>query len=648
NHLSRRGVGFDHDAGTSSPAQIESILAAVKRVKEGRSLTVKQFQQLLGLMAAASNVISFGLLYMRPLQWWLKTKGFSPRGNPLRMIKVMRRGLRALDMWRKPWFLNQGPVLGARCRRITLVTDASLTGWGAVMSSRSARGLWHINCLEMLAVFRVLKYFLPDLRDRHVLVCTDSTAVVYYINHQGGLRSRPLYKLAHQILVWSQDKLLSLRTVHIPGHLNVGADVLLRQGPRPGEWMLHPEVVKQIWEIFGPAQVDLFATRENAQFHPAPLGLDAMVQTWPRRRLYAFPPIALLPGVLERVRRDGVSLLMVLGPDISPRQLSMGDSCQEGSPLTILHPRPELWKLWLIASGLSTEVVETILQKLYALKWKLFTSWCGECQQDPANCPVGTVLEFLQACFSTGLSHSPLKVYVAAISAYHAPLGGMPVGRDPRLLRPPTRPHIPTWDLAVVLEALCRPPFESIEEIPVRFLTIKTALLLALTSLKRAGDLQALSVAPSHLEFAPGMTKAFLYPRPGYVPKVPTNTPQPVVLQAFCPPPFREPDQQKQNCMCPVLALDAYVHRAALWRKTDQLFVCYGPPKKGYPATKQTLSRWIVDAISTAYESSDLPSSLGVKAHSTRAMAASKALMSGVPIQDICNPAGRSTPLTFV
>ncbi|KAI2661474.1 Transposon Ty3-G Gag-Pol polyprotein [Labeo rohita] len=296
------GVVWDsHDAGTS--ARIESILAAVRRVKEGRSLTVKQFQQLLGLMAAASNVIPFGLLYMRPLQWWLKTKGFSPRGNPLRMIKVTRRGLRSLDMWRKPWFLNQGPVLGAPCRRVSLATDASLTGWGAVMSGRSARGLWsgrhlswHINCLEMLAVFLALKYFLPDLRDRHVLVRTDSTAVVYYINHQGGLRSRPLYKLAHQILVWSQDKLLSLRAVHIPGYLNVGADILSRQGPRPGEWMLHPEVVKQIWRIFGSAQVDLFATRENAQcplwfslVHPAPLGLDAMTQTWPRLRLYAFP-----------------------------------------------------------------------------------------------------------------------------------------------------------------------------------------------------------------------------------------------------------------------------------------------------------------------------------------------------------------------
>ncbi len=61
----------------------------------------------------------------------------------------------------------------------------------------------------------------------------------------------------------------------------------------------------------------------------------------------------------------------------------------------------------LIASGLSTEVVEAILQsrapstrKLYALKWRLFTSWCGDHQLDPVNCPVGTVLEFLQARLS--------------------------------------------------------------------------------------------------------------------------------------------------------------------------------------------------------------------------------------------------------
>ncbi len=154
---------------------------------------------------------TFGLLHMRPLQWWLRTKGFSPRGNPFCMIKVTRRCLRDLVMWKKPWFLSQGPMLGASCRRKMLTTDASLTGWGAISEGRSSQGLWkdhhlswRINRLDMLAVFLALKNFLTDLRGHHVLVRSDNTSVVSYINHQGGLRSRPLCKLACQILLWSQ------------------------------------------------------------------------------------------------------------------------------------------------------------------------------------------------------------------------------------------------------------------------------------------------------------------------------------------------------------------------------------------------------------------------------------------------------------
>lgn len=56
------------------------------------------------------------------------------------------------------------------------------------------------------------------------------------------------------------------------------------------------------------------------------------------------------------------------------------------------------------------------------------------------------------------------------------------------------------------------------------------AFLLAITSLKRVGDLQALSVPPSCLEFIMGGVKVLLHPRPGYVPKEPTN----VVLSGLC------------------------------------------------------------------------------------------------------------------
>ncbi|KAI2659312.1 tRNA-5-methyluridine(54) 2-sulfurtransferase [Labeo rohita] len=338
---------------------------------------------------------------------------------------------------------------------------------------------------------------------------------------------------------------------------------------------------------------------------------------------------------------------MVLGPDFSPRRLSMGDSRQEGSPLTgggyCVSPSPGAVETLgvapegahLLASGLSTEVVETILQsrapstrKLYALKWRLFTSWCERHQQDPVNCPVGTVLEFLQDRLSAGLSHSTLKVYVAAIAAYHAPLGGLSVGKDPPCLTFPPR--------CTEAEASC---------------TFSCSLMGLVAGARGSLELGISRPFQWPLLFwtlRQVWQKLFLHPRSGYIPKVPSSAPRPVVLQAFCPPPFREPDQQKLNCMCPVRALDTYVHRAARWRKSDQLFVCYGPAKRGFPATKQTLSRWIVDAISTAYESSGLPPPLGVKAHSTRSVSASKAFLEGVSIQDICNAAGWSTPLTFL
>ena len=72
----------------------------------------------------------------------------------------------------------------------------------------------------------------------------------------------------------------------------------------------------------------------------------------------------------------------------------------------------------------------------------------------------------------------------------------------------------------MVLRALKGPPFEPLQTVELKPLSLKTALLLALASVKRVGDLQALSVSASCLEFGPGDSKVILKPRHGYVPKV--------------------------------------------------------------------------------------------------------------------------------
>ncbi len=122
------------------------------------------------------------------------------------------------------------------------------------------------------------------------------------------------------------------------------------------------------------------------------------------------------------------------------------------------------------------------------------------------------VLSFLQELLDKGRSHSTLRVFVAAIAAFHAPIAGQSVGSDNSVVRffkgakrlnPPRPLTVPTWDLPTVLRALKGPPFEPLQSTNLRSLSLKTALLLALASVKRVGDLQALYISPACLEFGP-------------------------------------------------------------------------------------------------------------------------------------------------
>ncbi len=211
-----------------APARIPVFTACLARFKLGHHVSVGTCRRLLGLMAAASPVLPLGLLHMRPFLWWMKELRLHPTVPATRLIRVSRSCCRHLLMWRDPVFLQSGVRMGAIHRRHMITTDASMTGWGAVLEGRPASGewkeeflFWHINCLELRAVFLALKYFLPVLGGHHIIVRTDNMAVVSHINRQGGSKSRTLDRLAHHLLLWSQDKFLSLRAVHVPGVLNL-------------------------------------------------------------------------------------------------------------------------------------------------------------------------------------------------------------------------------------------------------------------------------------------------------------------------------------------------------------------------------------------------------------------------------------------
>nr|XP_054607225.1 uncharacterized protein LOC129167121 [Nothobranchius furzeri] len=371
------GLNLDSGAFTArlSTPRVDALSLCLARFRLHSSVRFALCLRLLGLMASAISVVPLGRLHMRDFQRWVASLGLSPVRHRARRVTVSAACVAALRCWRHPSLLAQGVPLGLVLVRKVVTTDASLSGWGGLLEGRSVRGVWsrelwgtHINYLELLAVFLALRRFLPFLSGHHVLVRTDNTTTVAYINRQGGLRSMRLHTLARRLILWCSRHLLSIRATHVPGVLNRGADLLSRGTPLYGDWSLHPAVVEQIWIRFGTAVVDLFASKENAQCplffslrdRDAPLGVDALAHDWPRGLLYAFPPVALIPSTLLRVRTQRHTLILVA--PFWPAMHWVADIFQllEGQPWklplrrdlvsqaggSIFHPHPERLALW--------------------------------------------------------------------------------------------------------------------------------------------------------------------------------------------------------------------------------------------------------------------------------------------------------------
>ena len=213
---------------------------------------------------------------------------------------------------------------------LQIFTDASEEGWGAHLENQVAQGLWslpesklHINYLELKAVFLALKQFQSMCSGNMVLIATDNTTVVAYINKEGGMKSGRLCALLWRILTWCTRHQITLRARHIPGRLNVIADKLSRLGQTiQTEWSLLQEVFQLICKRWYHPQVDLFATRYNHKLprfvspvpDPQAWAVDALSLPWEDLDPYAFPPTAILGKVVAKLRDQPCRRIILIAP----------------------------------------------------------------------------------------------------------------------------------------------------------------------------------------------------------------------------------------------------------------------------------------------------------------------------------------------
>ncbi|XP_074640019.1 uncharacterized protein LOC141911049 [Tubulanus polymorphus] len=326
------GMDFDLRIGKVFPSMVR--VAKLQEAVAGVSTTprtARYWSRLLGSISSMGLVVPLGRLRSRRLQQYWKVFWSQSKGNWEALIPVPPTDLSPdLQWWAATTNLRLGVSLAPLEAPVRVFTDASHQGWGAHLENRVKAGKWsryeatnHINFLEMLAVWKALKFFHRRVEGHHVWLATDNSTVRAYLQNQGGTHSETLTGLSAKILLWCQTKGVSLTVAHLAGKRNVMADALSRRGQAIAtEWVLHQEVADRVRGIFGNPLLDLFATRFNRRcplfVSPFPdaeaWGVDAFSLDWSGMHAYAFPPTPVLPRLLDQIERSVNCNIVLVAP----------------------------------------------------------------------------------------------------------------------------------------------------------------------------------------------------------------------------------------------------------------------------------------------------------------------------------------------
>lgn len=250
------------------------------------------------LRSGNSGDVRLGRQALRDLLWWTKLQSHAATGRPL-------------------W---PGAV------SMTLDTDASSVGWGAVLNQDTeARGFHgldrnglHINCLELGAVTRALDSFRHLIPAGTILRLRTDSMVALGVIQAGSSRSPILMDQMRELHNLCAAMDIQLRVEHVSSVLNEWADRLSREHDST-DWTLSASTFQRLDALYGPHTVDLFAsdlTARCARFYsrwlcPGALGTNALRHPWTDENAWANPPFHLVGAVIHRVLANNVTATLI-------------------------------------------------------------------------------------------------------------------------------------------------------------------------------------------------------------------------------------------------------------------------------------------------------------------------------------------------
>jgi hypothetical protein len=301
----------------------------INTLKAQRFTTIREVARLIGLLVSSTLATKYGKAHYRTLE-----------EAKLKSLQQENFNFDAQFQWPQEclpdlqWWLQQLP----KCRTsfleprptTTVITDASLEGWGAIWEDQRVYGGWEkdesrIDELELHAVLVALQTFPIAQQHKVILARCDNTVAVAYINHMGGRIPR-LNRIAKKIWEALEEHDAFMIATYIPTHENP-ADELTRGlvskfQSRDIEVQLNPKIFNSL-RTRGPFTpvIDWFASSLNAQLprfyswieksKSAAEGCDAFSFSWSGDVGYMFPPFNLIPRIISKIRQDRARVLLI-------------------------------------------------------------------------------------------------------------------------------------------------------------------------------------------------------------------------------------------------------------------------------------------------------------------------------------------------
>ena len=305
----------------------DKLILKCTQLLECDEASIRDVASVVGTLNAASAGVEYANLFIKNLER-SKNVALKEKKGDFDKFMVISPQMKVDLLW---WVKNvKTQVYHVERLTISVVihTDASLLGWGCKSDDESsANGRWnatestfHINCLELLAIFHALRALCAQMTDVHIRIVSDSSTAVYYIAKMGGIQSVQCNEIAKDIWLWCIDRNIWLSTEFKKGCLNIEADFLSRNFDDSAEWMLNKGCFDKICRLWGQPEVDLFASRVNRQvdkfvsWHPDPdaFHVNAFTLNWADCSFYAFPPFCLINGVLQKLFFDRAKGVLVV------------------------------------------------------------------------------------------------------------------------------------------------------------------------------------------------------------------------------------------------------------------------------------------------------------------------------------------------